>query len=142
MGITESIAAESATKAVSSPRKAVPPPPGGRPLANKARRHVAVKPKLPTRLDLDGRSNAAKQFDAITDALCVDLGGKAALSAVELRLVESFAGASVLAEAMNVQLLLGQKIDSSEFCSISSTLCKIGSRLGLKRRPQPGATSG
>ena len=76
---------------------------------------TAVKPKLPSRLDLDGRSNAAKQFAAITRALCVDLGGKDALSAVELRLVELFAGASVLAEAMNVQLLLGQKIDSSEF---------------------------
>jgi hypothetical protein len=42
---------------------------------------------------LGGRTNAAKQFDAIVDAIYADMGGKGQLSTIELRLVESFAGA-------------------------------------------------
>jgi hypothetical protein len=105
-------------------------------MAKPKRKHRAVKPKLPTRIDVDGRSNAAKQFDAITDAIYGDLGGRDALSAVELRLIEAFAGASVMSEAMNVQLMLGQPVDHNDFCLIASTLCRIGSRLGLRRRPK------
>jgi hypothetical protein len=96
----------------------------------------AVKPKLPTRIDLDGRSNAAKTFDAITEAIYGDLGGKDELSAIELRLVEAFAGASVMTETMNVKLMLGQPVDPTDFCQVASTLCRVGSRLGLRRRPK------
>jgi hypothetical protein len=65
-----------------------------------------------------------------------NLGGKEELSAVELRLVEAFAGVSVMTEALNVQLLLGQAVDHNAMCQLASTMCRIGSRLGLRRRPK------
>jgi hypothetical protein len=110
-------------------------PPPRRPVA-KRRRHNCTKPKIVTRYDLDGRSNAAHVFDSITTAVHADLGGKEELSAVELRLVEAFAGVSVMTEALNVQLLLGQAVDHNALCQLASTMCRIGSRLGLRRRPK------
>lgn len=42
------------------------------------RRHVAVRPKLLLRDEMDGRTNAAKVFDALVDGIVEsDLGGRA-----------------------------------------------------------------
>src|SRR5262245_60796207 len=57
------------------------------------RKHRATKPQLLTRDQLDKRSNAAKQFDAIADGIAQDLGGEDQLSTVQRHLVEAFAGA-------------------------------------------------
>jgi hypothetical protein len=103
---------------------------------NPARKHRAFKVRLPTRETIDHRSFASKQFSAIAEAIYSDMGGRDQCSAVTLRLIEAFCGAAVLSEAMNVQLMLGEAVNHNDFCQVASTLCRIGSRLGLHRRPR------
>jgi hypothetical protein len=95
-----------------------------------------TKTRLLTRDSLDGRTRARKQFDAIANGITSDLGGRDALSTVELALVEAFAGASIHVHDLNARLLLGQKIDLSEHAAAISSLVRIASRIGTRRRPR------
>ena len=102
------------------------------------------KLRLVTRAQLDQRTLAARQFDAMVAQIRRDCGdtncdasgisGDSDLSAVQVAMIEAFAGVSVLLDAMTVKVLLGEKIDALEFCTLSSTLTRIGSRLGLTRK--------
>jgi hypothetical protein len=92
--------------------------------------------RLPTRANLDGRTPGARYYDATIDALTADLGGEEAISAIERRLIENFAGLAVLSEALFVKVMLGKQVDYIEACHLSSTLVRIGARLGLRRRPR------
>jgi hypothetical protein len=98
------------------------------------RRHRRTKPQLLTRSAIDGRSNAAKLFDGLVSAIAADLGGRDQLSAIELALVEAFAGAAVTLDNLNSRLLLGQQINLSEQAQAVSALVRVASRLGLSRR--------
>jgi hypothetical protein len=100
------------------------------------RKHVAVKPPLLTRDVIDGRTSVAKAFDKLVDDIHSDLGGREALSAIELALVEAFVGASVTLDQLNAKLLLGEKIDLSQHSQASNAMVRIASRLGLRRRPR------
>jgi hypothetical protein len=53
------------------------------------------KTRLLTRDNLDKRTKASKQFDAIAEGIAQDLGGEDRLSTVQRHLVEAFAGAAV-----------------------------------------------
>lgn len=97
-------------------------------------RTTAPKERLLTRAALDGRTRARKVFDAIASGIENDLGGRDALSTVELALVEAFAGATVHVHDLNARLLLGQKIDITQHASAISSLVRIASRLGTGRR--------
>jgi hypothetical protein len=94
------------------------------------------RPQLLTRAELDGRTNAAKAFDRLVASIAADLGGLEACSALEINLIEAYAGVSVQVEALNVRQLLGEAIDLGLFCQCASTLTRIASRLGLRRRPR------
>jgi hypothetical protein len=106
------------------------------------------KLRLVTRQSLDQRTLASKQFDAIVRQIRRDCGdtncdasgisGDSDLSTVQIAMIEAFAGVSVLLDAMTVKVLLGEKIDALEFCTLSSTLVRIGSRLGLTRKNRTG----
>jgi hypothetical protein len=98
------------------------------------RRQPPVNPPLLTRALLDGRTNVAKAFNKLVTDIYSDLGGRSHLSAIELALVEAFAGATVALDAFNAKLLLGEQIDLSQYMQASSTMVRIGSRLGLQRR--------
>jgi hypothetical protein len=98
------------------------------------RLHRATKPQLLTRSQLDGRTNAAKYFDQLASSIETDLGGRDALSTIELALVEAFCGAAVTLNHLNANLALGQKIDFSEHAQAVSAMVKVASRLGLARR--------
>jgi hypothetical protein len=65
-----------------------------------------------------------------------DLGGAGHLSTVEVALVEAFAGATIHVHDLNARLLLGQKIDLSEHAAAISSLVRIASRIGTRRRPR------
>jgi len=86
---------------------------------------------------LDGRTCVAMAFDRRVAAICVDLGGRDHLSTIEVALVEAFAGACVTLDALNAKLLLGEKINLPEFAQVSNSVCRLASRLGLKRVPKP-----
>jgi hypothetical protein len=110
--------------------------------ANKGRRRVRLitsspngrgKVQLLTRDQLDRRTVAHKQFEAIAEGIARDLGGEGNLSTIEHHLVEAFAGAAVTVNDFNARLLLGGKVDVLEHAQAISILVRIATRLGLKR---------
>ena len=105
-------------------------------LARRRKQKRAFKPQLLSRDKLDGRTNAAKQFERLVEAIHLDLGGRSQLSAIEIALVEAFAGAAVTLENLNVRLLLGEQIDFSEHAQAVSAMVRVAARLGLQRRPR------
>jgi hypothetical protein len=91
------------------------------------------KVRLLTRQQLDGRTQAAKQFDAITSGIVEDLGGEDHLTTVQKHLVEAFAGCAVVVHDINARLLLGQRIDIGEAAQAVSSLVRLASRIGVGR---------
>jgi hypothetical protein len=103
------------------------------PLHKKRRAHRTTKIVPLTRDKIDGRSNAAKQFDAIASGIAQDLGGEDRLSTVQKHLVEAFAGAALHVNELNAKLLLGDKVDLISHSTAISTLVRVASRLGIQR---------
>jgi hypothetical protein len=77
---------------------------------------------------------AARKFDSQAAQIIADLGHD--LSAIELALVESFCGATVMLDDMNVQVLTGKPVDVADYCQLTSTLTRVASRLGIRRKPR------
>jgi hypothetical protein len=100
------------------------------------RPHRATRPQLMTRVQLDGRTGAAKVFDRLAGEIVSDLGSRDAISAIEASLVEAFCGSFVVVNSLNTRFLLGQSIDVSEHSAAVSAMVRIASRLGLQRRTQ------
>jgi hypothetical protein len=92
------------------------------------------KLRLLTRQNLDGRTKARKQFDAIAQGIADDLKGSGKLSTIQLHLIETFAGCAIIINAINARLLSGEPIDVTEHSQAASTLVRLASRLGLHRR--------
>jgi hypothetical protein len=93
-------------------------------------------PQLLTRAELDGRSNAAKDFDRLQRAIEVDLGGRDRLSAISLSLIEAYVGATLVLVDLNTRLLLGQEIDHSRHAQAVSAMVRVAAKLGLQRVPR------
>jgi hypothetical protein len=94
---------------------------------------VRDEARLLTRQNLDGRTKASRQFDAIARGVASDLGGEAQLSMVQKHLVEAFAGAAIHVHGKNARLLLGEEVDIVEHCQAISTLVRVAQRIGLRR---------
>ena len=73
-------------------------------------------------------------FDNMVSAIESDLGGRDQLSAMEIALVEAFAGQAVTLHNINVRLLSGEKVNLSEQGLAASTMVRVATRLGLQRR--------
>jgi hypothetical protein len=109
--------------------------PSGTPTKPTRRRSKrATRPQLLSRAQLDGRTNAAKEFDRLVAAIETDLGGHDRLSAIEVALVEAFAGAAVTLNHLNTQLALGQPIDLGQHAQCVGAMVRVASRLGIERR--------
>jgi hypothetical protein len=91
------------------------------------------KTRLLTRNNLDGRTKARKQFDAIAKGIAADLGGEDRLSTVQRHLIEAFAGAAVHVHDLNARLLLGEEVDTLVHSQVISTMVRIASRIGTQR---------
>jgi hypothetical protein len=115
-----------------------PPSTGSHALRRRFGGSAKGKVTLVRRQDLDQRTLAARDFDAQVSAITSDLGSD--LSAVEKQLVENFAGISALLNDMLVQILLGQKVDTFELCTLNSASVRVASRLGLRRRAKDVTT--
>jgi hypothetical protein len=108
--------------------------PQGAPASPRSRKpHRATRPQLLNRDQLDGRTNAAKAFDAIAEGIAQDLGGHDQLSTIQRHLVEAFAGAAVHVHDLNARLLLGQEVDILAHSQAISTMVRVASRIGVKR---------
>jgi hypothetical protein len=87
---------------------------------------------------LDKATGAARFFDRIVREIENDLGGRRQLSRIEGELIRAFAGAATTLQYLNVQVALGEgsEVDLAGYATIASTMLRIGSRLGLARRPR------
>src|SRR4029077_13526232 len=85
---------------------------------------------------LDGRTITAKTFDRLVEAIHADLGGDDQLSAIELRLVETFCGSSIVVDHLNTRILAGAEINNAlitAYAQAASAMVRIV-KLGTGRR--------
>jgi hypothetical protein len=94
------------------------------------------KTRLLSRSQLDRRTTAAQEFDAIARAIAADLGGEDQLSTVQKHLVEAFAGCAIHVGHINALLALGKEIDVVEHSQAISTMVRVASRIGINRLPK------
>jgi hypothetical protein len=94
------------------------------------------KIRLVARENLDRRTSASKQFDAIAKNIATDLGGEDRLSTVQKHLVECFAGCAIAVSDINARLLSGGEVDLLELAQMTSTLVRVATRIGVKRIPR------
>jgi hypothetical protein len=96
----------------------------------------AKRNRILTRDSLDGRLAVAKAYDSLVAAIHSDLGGRDRLSAIQLALVEAFAGASITFGSINMKILLGAELEPAlvnmHALSISA-MVRTASKLGTAR---------
>ena len=87
-------------------------------------------------VSLDKSSGAGRFFERMVREIETDLGGRRELSRIERELVGAFAGAATTLQYLNVQVALGEssEIDLGSYATLASTMLRIGSRLGFRRR--------
>src|SRR6478672_9866676 len=83
--------------------------------------------------NIDGRSTIARRYRDISGAIIVDQGGLDRCSESRLQLIRRFAAAAVLAEQLESRLANGEQIDIAEHSTLSSTLVRLASRIGVDR---------
>jgi hypothetical protein len=95
-------------------------------------------------LPLDQATGAGRFLNKMVRDIETDLGGRRQLSRMEGELIQAFAGAATTLRYLNVQVALGEtgEIDLSGYATIASTMLRIGSKLGLKRREPKRPTLG
>ena len=76
----------------------------------------------------------ARRYRDILSELVSDMGGLDRMTEARLQLCRRFAAIAVEAEAMEAKLACGERIDLGEHALLSSTLCRLASRLGIERR--------
>lgn len=109
-----------------------------------SRHQAARKPTARSRVsngrdvlpDVDGRSIIARRYRDIMSAIVIDQGGSDRISEARLQLIRRFSAAAVLAEQMEGALANGEQIDINEHATLSSTLVRLGQRIGLDRVPK------
>lgn len=83
---------------------------------------------------VDGRSLIARRFRDVVDAVAADQGGADRLSEARLQLIRRFAASAVVAEQMEAQLALGHTIDVATHSTLTSTMVRVASRIGINRK--------
>ena len=103
---------------------------------------VDLKPKRAKRtsrsLPLEQATDAARYFNRMVREIETDLGGRRQSSRIEGELIGAFCGGATVLRYLNRQVVLGEigEVNLSDFATVSSTLLRIGSRLGLRRVPK------
>jgi hypothetical protein len=107
---------------------------------------TVVDLKVPKRvkgsLPLEQATGTARFFDKMVREIETDLGGRRQLSRIQGELIRAFAGAATTLQYLNVQVALGETsaIDLGGYATVASTMLRIGSKLGLQRRPKDVTT--
>jgi hypothetical protein len=83
-------------------------------------------------------SSAARFFQRMIREIENDLGGRRHLSRIEGELIRAFAGAATTLQYLNLQIAIGEssEVYLTGYATMASTMVRIGSRLGLSRRPR------
>jgi hypothetical protein len=82
---------------------------------------------------VDQRSAIARRYRDVIGAIISDLGGLERVTEIKLHLIRKFASLVVQTETMESDLARGQQINVMRFCKMSSTMIRLGSRIGIKR---------
>jgi hypothetical protein len=87
-------------------------------------------------VQIDKQTGAGRFFDRMVREIERDLGGRQHLSRIELELVRAFAGGATTLQYLNSQVVLGEiaELDLSAYSTVASTMLRIGTRLGFRRR--------
>jgi hypothetical protein len=107
-----------------------------------ARLSAAQRSRLSNGKDIlpscDGRSAAARRYRDIASAVAADVSPHGAdhLSEARAQLVRRFSACCVLAEQLEAQLIAGGTISIPDHSLLVSSLCRLGSRIGLSRVPK------
>jgi hypothetical protein len=85
---------------------------------------------------LDKNSGAARYYERMRNDIASDPGGPQELTRIEDELIKAFAGSATRLEYLNHQVLLGDVTDVpiADYSNLASTMLRIGSRLGFRRR--------
>jgi hypothetical protein len=75
----------------------------------------------------------AQRYLAILANMCSDAGGLNKCTEVRLQLIRRFSALAVHAELMDSKFISGKNVDILQYAVIASTLCRIASRIGMKR---------
>jgi hypothetical protein len=101
-----------------------------------AARAAIANGSAPLPYAVDGRTILAKRYRSIASQLCADQGG-GGLSEARLQLIARFAGAAVLAEQIETQIISGgAPIKIEEYSGLISSLVRIANKIGLDRIPR------
>ena len=101
---------------------------------------AVVDLKVPKRarrgVPLEQATDASRFYNRVVRDIVADLGGRRELTRIEGELIGAFAGGATVLRYLNRQVALGEiaEVNLSDFSTISSTLLRIGCRLGLSRR--------
>ena len=94
------------------------------------------KARLLTRGDLDGRTRAKRQADALVAGLESDLGGQDNITVAQRQLIEHAAVTGAIIEHYGTQWLAGTPIDVTGYLAAINAQRRILVTLGLYRRPR------
>ena len=83
---------------------------------------------------VDQRSSIARRYRDLMAEAIADAGGASECSQARLQLIRRLAALSVQLEQLEAKLADGADIDIAEYTSLTSTLVRVVSRLGLQRR--------
>jgi hypothetical protein len=100
---------------------------------------AAASPRRPKRRlrslqDLDRRTAAAKRAVALRDSITADLGGEAALSAMQKALVNNAALLGAALDNIAVAYLAGEPVEMIRFATLANSQARLLRQLGLERK--------
>ena len=82
---------------------------------------------------IDQRSSIARRYRDLMAEAIADAGGVSECSQARLQLIRRLAALSVQLEQLEAKLADGGDIDIAEYTSLTSTLVRVVSRLGINR---------
>ena len=82
---------------------------------------------------VDQRSSIARRYRDLMAEAIADAGGVSECSQARLQLIRRLAALSVQLEQLEAKLADGADIDIAEYTSLTSTLVRVVSRLGINR---------
>jgi hypothetical protein len=87
-------------------------------------------------VDIAKNSGPARFYGKVVRDIEADLSGGADLSRIESELIRCFAGAATRIQYLNHQIMMCDvsEVPISDYANLASTMLRIGSRLGFRRR--------
>ena len=82
----------------------------------------------------DGRASQARRFRDLVRAFIVESGDDC--SEVRIGLLRRLAAATVLSEELECNVVNGEPVNISEFCTLASTTVRLAMRFGINRIPK------